>query len=200
MKSWRQQVLGWLVMVLGVAGALPVQAEDLLPQPGTWALGVRSGYSIGLSKHAEMVPVNLRIGYTLFKGQKWVIPPGAFEIAVEPFGSAITSIRPQHSGSMELGLGLPVLTYYFNLGNHLAPYVEGGLGLLYTDLRGYHLGGRFSFMETLGAGVAYSLSDNLVLNAGWRYRHISNAGLYKDNVGLNSGIFLAGFSYLLPAR
>ncbi|MBI3302116.1 MAG: acyloxyacyl hydrolase [Deltaproteobacteria bacterium] len=200
MKSRRWRVLGWMMAALVCGGATPVRAADLLPQPGAWAVGLRTGYSIGTSKHVEMVPVNLRIGYTLFKGQKWFLPPGALEVAVEPFASVMTSIRPKNSGSLELGAGLPMFSYYFNLGNHLHPYIEGGLGVLYTDLRGYHLGGHFSFLETAGAGVTYFLNDNLALNAGWRYRHISNASLYAHNVGLNSGIFLAGFSYFLPPR
>ena len=99
---------------------------------------------------------------------------------------------------MELGLGLPVLTYYFDTGTRFTPYIEGGLGLLYTDLRGYSLGGHFSFMENIGVGASYFLTQNIAFNASWRFRHISNAGLYDDNAGLESGIFLAGFSYFLP--
>ena len=197
-RSW--QVLGWVMAVLVLGKAAVLYADDLLPQPGAWEFGIRSGYSIGLSKHADMVPVDLRIGYTLFKGRKWFLPPGAFEISTEPFASVMTSIRPRNSGSVELGLGLPTLTYYMDLGIPVYPYIEGGLGVLYTDLRGYHLGGHFSFLETAGVGVSYFLGDNVALNVGWRYRHISNAGLYDHNVGLNSGIFLAGFSYFLPPR
>lgn len=198
MMERRWQGLGVLVAALVLWGAAPLRAADLLPQPGAWAAGLRTGYSVGLRKHAEMIPVNLRIGYTLFKGQKWFLPPGALEIAAEPFASVMTSLQSTKSGSLELGIGLPIFTYYFDLGLRVYPYIEGGLGLLYTDLRGYHLGGHFSFQETAGAGVTYFVNDNLALNAGWRFRHISNASLYKDNVGLNSGIFLAGFSYFLP--
>ena len=187
-----------MIAALMLCGATPLCAADLLPQAGGWNVGLRTGYSVGLRKHAEMVPVNLRIGYMLFKGQKWFFPPGALEVGAEPFASVITSIRPGNSGSLELGVGLPMVTYYFDLGNRVYPYLEGGLGLLYTDLRGYHLGGHFSFAETVGVGAAYFLYDNLALNVGWRFRHISNANLYDDNVGLDSGIFLAGFSYFLP--
>ena len=196
--KWRWQDLGWMIAALVLCGATPVRADDLLPQAGAWELGLRTGYSVGLRKHAEMVPVNLRLGYTLFKGQKWFLPPGALEVGVEPFASVITSIRPGTNGSLELGAGLPMITYYFDLGNHIYPYMEGGLGLLYTDLRGYRLGGHFSFTETVGVGATYFLQHNLALNVGWRFRHISNANLYHNNAGLESGIFLAGFSYFLP--
>jgi lipid A 3-O-deacylase len=201
MTGRRGQSWDWMIATaLVLWGAAPLPAADLLPQAGTWDLGLRTGYSIGLKKHVEMVPVNLRIGYTLFKGQKWFIPAGALEVSAEPFASVMTSIRPGNSGSVELGLGLPVFTYYFDLGNRVYPYIEGGLGLLYTDLRGYHLGGHFSFMENVGVGATYFLNNHLALNVGWRFRHISNANLYADNAGLESGIFLAGFSYFLPQR
>jgi lipid A 3-O-deacylase len=199
MMRQKWQALSVMAAVLTLCGALPLYAADLLPQPGSWDLGLRSGYSIG-QRNVDMVPVHLRVGYTLFKGKKWLFPSGALEVSAEPFASVITSVAQpsKRSGSLELGVGLPVLTYYFNLGSRIYPYVEGGLGMLYTDLRGYNLGGHFSFMETVGAGATYFLNNNLALNVGWRFRHISNASLYKDNVGLNSGIFLAGFSYFLP--
>ncbi len=195
--SW--QVLGWVVVAFVLGMATPLRAADLLPQPGSWEVGLRSGYSIGM-RNVDMVPVNVRIGYTLFKGKKWLIPRGAFEIGIEPFASVITAVAnpDKRSGSLELGGVLPMLTYYFDLGNGLYPYVEGGLGMLYTDLRGYHLGGHFSFMETFGTGVSYFVNDNVALSVGWRFRHVSNAGLYSRNAALNSDIFLAGVSYFLP--
>jgi lipid A 3-O-deacylase len=198
-RSW--QVLGWIVTALVLSGTTPLRADDLLPQPGSWELGLRSGYSLGW-RNVDMVPVNVRIGYTLFKGKKWIIPRGAFEIGIEPFASVITRVAhpDKRSGSLELGGLLPVLTYYFDLGYNVYPYFEGGLGMLYTDLRGYNLGGHFSFTETFGTGVTYFLNERLALSVGWRFRHISNAGLYEDNAGLNSNIFLVGFSYFLPPR
>jgi lipid A 3-O-deacylase len=195
----RRRVPGEVIVGLVLWGPTALYAADLLPQPGSWEFGLRSGYSIS-QRNVDMVPVHLRVGYTLFKGKKWLFPSGALEVSAEPFASVITSItRPSNrSGSTEFGLGLPVLTYYFDLGNSLYPYIEGGLGLLYTDLRGYNLGGHFQFLETVGAGATYFLSNNLAINLGWRYRHISNANIYKDNAGLNSSIILAGFSYFLP--
>jgi opacity protein-like surface antigen len=233
MRYWRRWGVSCLVALGILCGNRIASAEDVLPKAGTWELGLRTGYIWGLRKHAEMIPVNLRIGYTLFKGQWWIIPAGALEISAEPFASVIHSIRPgggnngsggtflvgadlngynnperfprratqpksRAHGSVELGIGLPVFTYYFDTGTRLAPYIEGGLGLLYTDLRGYELGGHFSFMENIGIGASYFLSDNLALNAMWRYRHISNANLYDHNAGLDSGVILAGFSYFLP--
>ena len=194
----RQWGLGVVIVMLVGGSVLPSQAEDLLPRAGTWEVGLKSGYLWGLRKHADMVPINLRLGYTVFRGQWWIIPSGAFEVGAEPFVSVITSLRPHTQGDVEMGLGLPVLTYYFDTGTRLAPFIEGGLGVMYTPLRGYHLGGHFSFTECVGLGASYFLSKNVMINAAWRYRHISNANLYDDNAGLDSGVFLAGISYFLP--
>ena len=198
MRNWRRWGLSCMVAGVLFCGGTPASAEEMLPKAGTWELGLRTGYLWGMRKHAEMIPINLRVGYTVFKGQWWIVPAGAFEVSTEPFVSVIHSIRPGTHGSIELGLGLPVFTYYFDTGTRFAPYIEGGLGLLYTDLRGYSLGGHFSFMENIGLGASYFLSENLAFNAMWRYRHISNANLYDDNAGLDSSVILAGFTYFLP--
>lgn len=102
------------------------------------------------------------------------------------------------SGANEFGLALPMFTYYFNLNCNIVPYITAGTGIMYQDLRGLNLGGHFSFMETAGVGVAYFIRKDVSLSAEWRFRHMSNAGIYNDNAGLNSSQVLAGFSYYLP--
>ncbi|MCS6926099.1 MAG: acyloxyacyl hydrolase [Candidatus Binatia bacterium] len=188
--------LGLLLFATG-----PGYAADLLPQPGTWAVGVRSGYSTSTRK-LDMVPVQLRIGYTVLKGKWWVLPEGALEIAAEPFVSAITRVTSpgSRSGSVEAGVMLPMFTYSLHLGSRLYPYIEGGIGALYHDIRGYGLGGGFSFAETVGGGLSYFLDDRLMLAVGYRFRHMSNAGIYDDNTALNSHMVLAGFSYFFPSH
>jgi hypothetical protein len=200
MSQWSRRVWGWMVASIVWASVVPVQAQDVLPKAGTWSSGIRAGYTFSLdNKGVEMIPIHLHIGYTLFKGKPWLLPEGSFEIGVEPFASVITSLKRDNAkGSNEFGLVLPVLSYYFNLGGGFAPYVVGGLGVMYKDLRGYHLGGKFTFMETAGVGLSYFLNENITMSAEWRYRHMSNASIYKENSGLNSGIILAGISYYLP--
>lgn len=201
MARWNWRFLVWTVVGIVLGSAALVHAADLLPGSGTWSLGLRAGYGSSLdNRDIEMASAHFHIGYALFKGQPWIIPNGVFEIGIEPFGSALTSVgdRKGADGSTEYGLALPILTYYFNLGNSLSPYIMGGLGVMYKDLRGYNLGGKFTFMETAGLGLAYFLNQNIAISAEWRFRHMSNASIYKENAGLNSSIFLAGFSYYLP--
>lgn len=221
-------VVGCLVAMLMV-GVSAVQAQKTGPAQGSWNVGLRSGYSIN-ERNVDSMPINFHIGYILFKGKPWIFPEGAFEIATEPFLSMVTRHSNQREGSsiwvgartgyhgtdlsrylvrkrgrkrdasIQAGLMLPVLSYHFDLGSRLSPYIEGGLGILYQDYQGYDLGGGFSFTEMAGAGLSYFLDDNLSLNLGYRFRHTSNASLYDENDGMNSHAFLAGFSYFLPQR
>jgi hypothetical protein len=223
-------VVGCLVGML-MLGVSAVQAQKTGPAEGSWNVGLRSGYSIS-ERNIDSVPINFHIGYILFKGKPWIFPAGAFEIATEPFLSAVTRHSNQREGSsvwklvavgnnarakgtdfeqpvkrgrkrdasIEAGLMLPVLSYHFDLDSRLSPYIEGGLGILYHDFKGYDLGGGFTFTEMAGAGLSYFLDDNVSLNVGYRFRHTSNASLYDENDGLNSHSLLAGFSYFLPQR
>ncbi len=205
--------MGGCLLGMFLVGVSAAQAQKTGPAQGLWNVGLRSGYSIS-ERDVDSVPLNLHIGYILFQGKPWLFPEGAFEIATEPFLSAVVCDSNQREGSgvtqgirgrkrdasIEAGLMLPVLSYHFDLGARLSPYIEGGLGLLYHDYQGYDLGGGFSFTEMAGAGLSYVLDDNLSLTVGYRFRHTSNASLYDENDGLNSHIFLAGFSYFLPHR
>ncbi len=220
------------VLLLGVSA---VQAQKTGPAEGSWNIGLRSGYSVS-ERNIDSVPLNFHIGYVLFKGKPWIFPEGVFEIATEPFLSAVTRHSNQREGSsipnaeegprhstfqgtdeeerdskpvrrgrkrnasIEAGLMLPVLSYHFDLGARLSPYIEGGLGVLYQDYQGYDLGGGFSFTEMAGAGLSYFLDNNVSLSLGYRFRHSSNASLYDENDGRNSHSFLAGFSYFFPRR
>ena len=192
---------GWvMIMLLASVIVFPLSADatDFPFQRGTMEVGLRSGYNIGADRNADMIPVSLRLGYVLYSGKYKFLPRGALEVATEPFVSPITSVESGKDGSIEMGLALPMFTYHFDIGNHIVPYIEGGVGVMYTDLRGYRLGSHFQFLSQGGAGLSYFLTDNTALNLSWRFRHISNASLYDDNRGFNSYIFQAGFSYFLP--
>ena len=194
-KAIRCNLSGCLAGML-LFGVTSAHAQMAAPEEGSWNIGARTGYSIG-DRDLDSVPINFHIGYTLFKGKPWIFPEGALEIAVEPFLSPVTGHSNQEGrdASIEAGLMFSVLTWHFDLGHRLSPYIEGGLGILYHDFQGYELGGGLNFTEMLGVGLSYSLDDNLSLNVGYRYRHSSNAGLYDENDGLNTQSFLVGFSY-----
>lgn len=70
------------------------------------------------------------------------------------------------------------------------PYLEGGIGIIYTDYKVEGQGLRFNFNPLLGVGVEFGPDPALFLEL--RVHHISNAGLDDENRGVNSLQFMLG--------
>ncbi len=72
------------------------------------------------------------------------------------------------------------------------PYIEGGIGLIYTDFQVKGQGLRINFNPQLGGGVDIESDDWGHWYASIRLHHVSNGGLYHDNRGVNSWGILIG--------
>lgn len=72
------------------------------------------------------------------------------------------------------------------------PYVEGGIGLIYTQHRVENQGLHVNFNPQIGIGTEFSFGSDVVYFAAVRLHHISNAGLDDDNRGVNSVVILFG--------
>lgn len=66
------------------------------------------------------------------------------------------------------------------------PYVDAGIGLIYTDFQVEGQGLRVNFNPQFGIGTEYTSSNGTSWFAGFRAHHVSNGGLYEDNRGINS--------------
>jgi len=96
------------------------------------------------------------------------------------------------------GVGFtPKIKYTFVALDRIRPYAEFAGGPFWTDLAGKipEQSSQFNFILTAGFGVSYFLTDRAALNAGYRFHHISNAHTSTPNVGLNSSLPFAGFSF-----
>ncbi|HYC53829.1 MAG TPA: acyloxyacyl hydrolase [Candidatus Binatia bacterium] len=70
--------------------------------------------------------------------------------------------------------------------DRISPYFEGGIGLIYTTLSGYGLGSPVNFSDNAGIGIAFGRESSVQWSIGYRFRHISNLGLWSDhNDGMN---------------
>lgn len=69
----------------------------------------------------------------------------------------------------------------------LVPYFEGGIGIAYTGLRNYGLGSRVQFSDNVGLGITFGSDKGRRWSVGYRYRHLSHAGIFgSPNAGLNA--------------
>jgi len=72
------------------------------------------------------------------------------------------------------------------------PYVEGGIGGIYTEWKVDGQGSHLNFNPQLGIGTEFSVGTDATYLAALRLHHISNAGLKEDNRGANSIVFVIG--------
>ncbi len=123
------------------------------------------------------------IGNVIGKG-KWY--QGNLELRAEFFGGtqlnshirAITSLTPH-------------LRYHFITGTRIVPYIDAGVGVVLTEIRGEDLGGVFQFNEQGIIGLDYFIRDKMSINLALQYLHVSSAGIYMPNDGVNTlGCFL----------
>ena len=111
---------------------------------------------------------------------------GNWELRVELFGGA------QINSETCALIGLTQhLRYNFAIGTHFVPYVDIGAGVTLTGIRAPDLGAPYQFNEQAITGVSYFVKDNLSINIAMQYLHISSAGIYMPNNGVNTvGCFL----------
>ncbi|MCK5888401.1 MAG: acyloxyacyl hydrolase [Methylococcales bacterium] len=116
------------------------------------------------------------------KGNLDAIFEGEFLIGYEP------------NSGYSAGLGL-LLRYNFLSFDQWAPYVElgGGFGVLEFDLRDQADG--LIFYPQAGLGVHYFATDELSLDLGWRFHHMSNADSEMPNNSINASLLQVGFSW-----
>ena len=100
----------------------------------------------------------------------------------------------------EINFNPLLLDWRYETGTWFVPYTELGEGILWTTLRYLSLGGKWQFASHVGVGAHMFVNPMLAISAGYRFRHISNAGLTGSsdendlNHGLNQHFFILGIT------
>ncbi len=177
-----------MALVLGLPGLAQGAEFDL----GKFNQEV--GLNFGYGKNYRNASVHL---FSLFPhwgifivrpGQK--LGPFGFSFLVE--GTA--SIASAEETGFELGI-----TPLFKLSCLLFPsvlvHIEGGAGLISESINSPAIAHAFNFTPQAGAGVDIALASQLAFQVAYRFRHSSNAGIYKENPAFNVNFFQAGLNY-----
>ena len=127
----------------------------------------------------------LRAGDTI---EGWGKKIGAdLSFVVEPSVAAI--VGDKDSFEMQLVPFLHVEPESMNE-RRWAPFFEAGIGIIYTAVEGLHLGSNVLFSDDVGVGIRFTIPSIATWNdlaIGYRFRHISHAGIFgEQNSGMNT--------------
>ncbi len=162
--AWAQPLGGAPVVGLGYAG---VRGEEL----GTVLIGWRALFGAGERFDGWMRDTNWRAAFI-----------------VEPSIGGIFGDQQTFEASV-----LPMLRFDRKAAGG-SPYIEAGVGLIYSEVRGIGLGSQINFNDSIGAGWTFTGASGNLLDLGLRVRHISHAGLWADsNKGMNT--YFLTFTY-----
>jgi len=121
---------------------------------------------------------------------------GMFDGALSLGAEAVLFRTRQPSESYNIG-AMPRLRYVFGSRALIRPYLEGGGGGVWGTLAGTPVqASNVNFLLMAGAGVSWFFSPHMAVSVGYRFYHISNAGLGDPNSGLNYNYPFIGLSYL----
>ncbi len=190
MRKGRGLCGGWLVLLMllflqGASWGEEEAPEEYVPTRFGFAL------SYGNSFHPDNDIGFLLANYVaLFDYDKiWKhSAPTALRFKLEvSLGSTVTPDQ-----SMMASTGMMALYYLDPLSTSwVKPYIEGGIGIIYTGFRVEGQGSHLNFNPRAGVGADFPLEKE-TLFASLRWDHLSNAGLSEDNTSVDSVIFLFG--------
>ena len=159
------------------AGDVPV--SDV---PNRYGMSIVGGNSYDPQNDITFIQIS---GFALFDHEK-IFPhkaPEALRFKIE--GSLGSMTRPEKRLIVSASI---FALYYINMlaTKTLKPYVEGGIGGIYMDYKWEGQGARFNFNPQLGIGTEINTESGKPFLMALRLYHVSNAGLNKDNRGLNA--------------
>jgi hypothetical protein len=100
-------------------------------------------------------------------------------------------IDPRIDSECGVGLGIQY-TYPFR--NGFSAYIMGGIGPHYISVVTEKQANGFLWSDVIGTGFYYHLTKNSALNAGYRFRHLSNSSFAIPNGGINANIVIIGYA------
>jgi hypothetical protein len=90
--------------------------------------------------------------------------------------------------------GIAPFLKFISQGTALKPFIELGAGVNYlskTTIANQALGGHFTFSLMSGVGIEFPVKK-VPINLSYRFRHLSNGGIYDLNFGLDSHYIIIG--------
>lgn len=182
------------VALVAVAGGVARAADSGMRVAET---AVRFAGGINPSTQIQYYALHGDVGFRLWeRADRWFTDRNVnARWIIEPWVAFVSDEHGIHKAqSFEIGVS-PLFGKLTFGDSRLRPFVEGGEGILYTDLRKQHFGTRVQFSSQIGAGLEYEINADLAFTFAARLRHMSNASIAGSNHGLNTYMGLVGFTF-----
>ena len=160
---------------------------------GAQILGVSAGATYGMRIFGSSESHHLLLGLITYGrimrdvegGRKWL--RGNIELC----GELLEGSQFHPENDKLIGLAGHV-RYNFVNALPLVPYMGVGAGATLTEIREPDLGGAFEFNLQAVAGLDYWFGQSTAMGLELRYVHLSSAGIYSPNRGVNTaGFFIS---------
>ena len=161
-----------------------------------WAGG--SPDSFGNIEGRQMLLIRLRYE-SILAAWDWV----SLEYTLDVFPAAVVfepnAVRTGSSTTYGAGLSPFGLKLRFAQQSWIKPFLAASVGFLYFE-HDIPLPdtSRFNFTPEIGLGLDFFVTPKTAITIGYKYHHMSNAGISSRNPGLNSNVIYGGFSFFTP--
>ena len=183
---------GLLFLVTALVLALPVMAQGAEFDLGKFNYEAGLNFAYGKNTHGANVQLySLLPHWGIFlvrPGQK--LGPVGLSFVIE----GIVSVADAEQTGFELGF-TPMLKASVLIFPGVLAYIEGGAGMITESINSPALAHAFNFTPQAGGGFDFALTSQLAFEVAYRFRHSSNAGIYKENPAFNVNFFQAGLNY-----
>ncbi len=180
-----------LTLVTGTAWAQS-QQKNISNTFGFDESGFITGMGTGGTSEGDYNPILLiwHLGSDL---KKYLTPlrdhKGTLSFVLEP------QVNPAFNPHTDIEFGVGIgLKYAYPVTEKISPYIMGTVGPHFFTLKNEDQATGFVFANTFGAGLYFYLDKKSAINLGYRYRHISNAGIKDPNGGINTQFGVIGYS------
>ena len=186
--GWRKFFLvALLVVAVATPGTIHGAAFDI--PDCRFNFGLRLAYG----HHLKAPPVRLytllpRWGFFLVHPHTSALP-GKLGISLDFEG--ILSLAEAEDTGWEIGI-TPLLKFTLPVTKGLHFFLEGGVGIIGENFDSPAIPHAFNFASQVGAGLDIAIASRWGLTLAYRFRHSSNAGIYKENPAFNVQFFQVG--------
>jgi lipid A 3-O-deacylase len=183
------------LLLLGSIGAASAQEGIADPIPTRYGLAGIWGKTIDPVTNIHFIQVS---GFIMWDYDRiwrhWAPDPLRFKLEA---AAGITT-TPENRAMASIGM---MALYYLDFFRafRLRPYIEGGIGLIYTDFQleekgsqPERQGSRINFNPQIGIGTEFGTDSQAPFFATVRLSHISNGDLHSENRGVNSIVLMIG--------